>query len=418
MSPEVVAAIIAGSVGILTLAGTVAAQILGFRSTRADTERQIKATHGDTADTLRQHREQFEKTLEAQRDQLRQTLGEQSTQTLNERFATAAGQLGSDKPPAVRLAGVYAMAGLADDWKANRQTCVDVLCGYLRLPYETDPGNDAPMPQMLAFLADREVRHTVIRVITAHLVASAKIPWQGLNFDFTGTVFDAGSFGEAIFSGGTVNFSFATFWGGLIDFRSAKFSGATVDFSFARFAGGEVCFSSAEFSGGTVSFGNAVFSAGGIDFTSAKFAGSEVYFNSAQFSGAAVNFSNATFSGGLPCFTKRSGFTGGVYFDSAQFSSGIVDFGNAVFSPGPVDFSFAKFAGATVNFGHVPIDGSGGKVTVGSLAASFGLPVGDAKFSGGTIDFSNAADWSHPPTFPWANTPAPGVMLPHSADQS
>jgi hypothetical protein len=24
------------------------------------------------------------------------------------------------------------MAGLADDWKQNRQTCVDVLCGYLR----------------------------------------------------------------------------------------------------------------------------------------------------------------------------------------------------------------------------------------------------------------------------------------------
>jgi hypothetical protein len=46
---------------------------------------------------------------------------------LNERFATAAEQLGSDKPPAVRLAGVYAMAGLADDWADNRQTCIDVL---------------------------------------------------------------------------------------------------------------------------------------------------------------------------------------------------------------------------------------------------------------------------------------------------
>jgi hypothetical protein len=33
---------------------------------------------------------------------------------LNERFATAAGQLGDDKPPAARLAGVYAMAGLAE----------------------------------------------------------------------------------------------------------------------------------------------------------------------------------------------------------------------------------------------------------------------------------------------------------------
>jgi hypothetical protein len=66
-----------------------------------------------------------------------QVPAEQRTQTLNERFSAAAGQLGSDKPSAVRLAGVYAMAGLADDWEDDRQTCVDMLCAYLRMPYET-----------------------------------------------------------------------------------------------------------------------------------------------------------------------------------------------------------------------------------------------------------------------------------------
>ena len=29
------------------------------------------------------------------------------------------------------------MAGLADDWKENQQTCVDVLCAYLRLALRT-----------------------------------------------------------------------------------------------------------------------------------------------------------------------------------------------------------------------------------------------------------------------------------------
>ena len=53
-------------------------------------------------------------------------------------------QLGDYKPAAVRSAGVYAMAGLADDWEANRQTCVDVLCAYLRMPYEPDPGRGCP----------------------------------------------------------------------------------------------------------------------------------------------------------------------------------------------------------------------------------------------------------------------------------
>ena len=104
------------------------------------------------------------------------------------------------------------MAGLADDWKENRQTCVDVLCAYLRMPCEPDPGQDAPEPQRLAFQAIREVRHTVIRVITAHLRKDPAMSWQGLNFDYTGVVFDGGDFGGAQFSGGTVDFSAARDW--------------------------------------------------------------------------------------------------------------------------------------------------------------------------------------------------------------
>jgi membrane protein implicated in regulation of membrane protease activity len=71
----------------------------------------------------------------------------------NERFTTIAAQLG-DSQPAVRLAGVHAMAGLADDWEDNRQTCVDVLCAYLRMPYEPDPGDDAPADERLKFQAE------------------------------------------------------------------------------------------------------------------------------------------------------------------------------------------------------------------------------------------------------------------------
>src|SRR5215471_2792933 len=124
MSPEVTAAIIATSVSFLTLVGTLAAQYFGRRDTQ--------------------------QALEEQRKQLDRTLAEQRTRTLNERFATAAEQLGSDKP-AVRLAGVHGMAGLADDWEENRQTCVDVLCAYLRMPYEPEPGDDAPVAEKLAF---------------------------------------------------------------------------------------------------------------------------------------------------------------------------------------------------------------------------------------------------------------------------
>ena len=265
MSPQVVAAIIAASVSFLTLIGTLAVQYLARRATSRDLEEQGK--------------------------RLDRTLAEQRTRTLNERFATAAEQLGNDKPPAVRLAGVYAMAGLADDWPEHRQTCVDVLCAYLRMPYEPDPGQDVPEPERLAFRASREVRHTVIRVIVAHLKDDAAVSWQGLNFDFTGVLFDSGNFRGARFSGGMVEFDGAKFSGGMVDFRAARFSGGWVDFDRARFSGGTVGFGGAEFSGGTVGFGYAKFSGGTVHFIDARFSGGTVGFGGAKFSGGEVDFS-------------------------------------------------------------------------------------------------------------------------------
>src|SRR5215470_10229029 len=182
MDPTVVAAWIAAGVSVLTLLGTLVAQYLGYRATSRDAEKTAEEQRGQMDRTLTGQREQLDRTFAEQSQQLDRTLAEQRTRTLNERFATAAEQLGSDKP-AVRLAGVYAMAGLADDWEENRQACTDVLCANLRLPYEPDPGQNAPEPQRLAFLAIREVRHTVIRVITAHLRQNAAVSWQGLNFD-------------------------------------------------------------------------------------------------------------------------------------------------------------------------------------------------------------------------------------------
>jgi uncharacterized protein YjbI with pentapeptide repeats len=385
MNSQLVAAIIAASVSVLTLIGTLAAQYFGRRATSRDTEK-----------TLGEQGKHLDRTLAEQREQLDRTLAEQRTRTLNERFATAADQLGSDKP-AVRLAGVYAMAGLADDWEENRQTCVDVLCAYLRMPYEPDPGQDAPEPQRLAFQAIREVRHTVIRVITAHLKKDAAVSWQGLNFDFTGVVFDGGDFNYAQFSGGTVNFDDAQFSSGTVNFDRAKFSGGLVYFSLAQFSGGKVDFSLAQFSDGEV------------DFSLAQFSDGTVYFNYAQFSGGTVNFGRAQFSGGT------------VSFDGAQFSGGTVNFGGTInfgteFSDGAV-FDGAKFSGGTVSFGGASFSGG----TVNFVGAGRLSP---AQFSGGEVDFSHPIGWSYPPEFPWTDTPPSGVKLPtkmkprHKEDES
>ncbi|MFQ6394944.1 hypothetical protein ACLMAJ_15950 [Nocardia sp. KC 131] len=59
-----------------------------------------------------------------------------------DRFGAAATQLGATDV-AVRIAGVYAMAGVADESDGlRRQQCIDVLCGYLRLPYSPELGRN------------------------------------------------------------------------------------------------------------------------------------------------------------------------------------------------------------------------------------------------------------------------------------
>jgi hypothetical protein len=130
MDPAVVAAIIAACVSLATLVSSVWAQ----RKSSTDNTETLQAQREQLQGAFEAQSGRLNSTLEAQSEHLKNTLDQERDRTLNERSATAAGQLGDDKPPAVRLAGEYAMAGLADDWLQNHQTCIDVLCAYLRLP--------------------------------------------------------------------------------------------------------------------------------------------------------------------------------------------------------------------------------------------------------------------------------------------
>jgi uncharacterized protein YjbI with pentapeptide repeats len=269
----------------------------------------------------------------------------EATRLHTERFTTAVSQLG-DESAAVRLGGVHALAGLADDAPTRdlRQTCIDVLCAYLRLPYtaETDlPADDADARH--THLALREVRHTVIRLIGNHLRLSDEHPhsWQGLDFDFTGVTFDGGDLHGAVFSGGWVSFNDAVFSGGNVSFDDAVFSGGRVNFVSAVFSGGTVNFDDAVFSGSTVDFDDATFSGGTVDFVGAVFSGSNVSFDDAVFSGSTVNFESALFSGSRVDFVGAVFSGGTVDFDSARFRGSAVDFARATFSGGTVNFTFA-----------------------------------------------------------------------------
>ncbi len=274
----------------------------------------------------------------------------------NERFAEASEQLGSEKP-AVRLAGVYAMAGLADDWQDGRQTCIDVLCAYLRMPY-TPPEDEGWQPSngvdsgdyvlprefsqdVLSARQERQVRHTVIRLIGAHLRLEVENPasWSGHDFDFTGAVLDGGDLSAARFTGGRVSFDRAEFSGGVeVSFAEASFSGANVSFVGAKFCGAEVLFTRAAFAGGQVWFQDAEFTKGLVVFDSAAFTGSRVFFGRSTFAGSHVIFIGAGFAGGW------------ISFWAAKFRGGSLRFESAVFDGADVRFDAVAFEGADVSF--------------------------------------------------------------------
>ncbi|MGK3200121.1 hypothetical protein [Amycolatopsis sp. MEPSY49] len=216
-------------------------------------------------------------------------------QGFNERLGTAAEQLAHDSP-AVRLTGVYALAGLADDWVDKRQVCVDVLCGYLRL-----------QPQVMSS-GEAEVRQAILRMIRDRLTGTA---WrQPVDFDFTEVVFDNADFAGLRFPGRVI-FDRAEFAGELTSFDRTKFAGALschgtrftadrtsityawldggAEFVGAEFGGGELICSGWD-ARGPVDFYRCRFPVGTLDFSALSIENAVVRFEQVEFSDAALDF--------------------------------------------------------------------------------------------------------------------------------
>jgi pentapeptide repeat protein len=132
---------------------------------------------------------------------------------ITELYAKAVEQLGSDKAP-VRLGGLYALERLAQNTRSQRHTVVNVLCAYLRMPFdapkhglkgtaagETDDHDD---PELQVRLAAQELLKT-------HLSHEGPAYWPGMSIDLQRAV--------------------------LIDFRLSGCTLEAADFSRARFVG-------------------------------------------------------------------------------------------------------------------------------------------------------------------------------------
>jgi hypothetical protein len=184
----------------------------------------------------------------------------EKSKLLNERFAAAAEQLAHESEQ-VRLAGVYALAGLADDWDDGRQKCVELLISYLRL---AEPG-------------ESEVVDTIFRMFRERLTTDS--PWREVDYDFTGMKLV------------DMDFSGFTFRGTVI-LDHVSFGGEETTFAGTRFEGRLRCHGTG-FLAAVTNFRGAVF-AGEADFLAARFTDVDL---SVSFDGGKVSFAGCTFTG-------------------------------------------------------------------------------------------------------------------------
>ena len=87
---------------------------------------------------------------------------------ITELYTKAVEQLGNDKAP-VRLGGLYALERLAQDNPAQRQTIVNVICAYLRMPFASEASGEQPDLKAAEVPGDiwqqeRQVRLTAQRI--------------------------------------------------------------------------------------------------------------------------------------------------------------------------------------------------------------------------------------------------------------
>ncbi|MGH3831030.1 MAG: pentapeptide repeat-containing protein [Pseudonocardiaceae bacterium] len=285
---------------------------------------------------------------------------------ITELYTKAADQLGSEQAP-VRLAGLYALERLAHSTVEHRQTMVDVICAYLRMPYTPPQPSSYRSPgpaRRRRTLTDRpphatptsrgsrhehaqqerQVRLTAqdilfrnLRVVAQrrrrwwHRTPPPVAPtWPGIRLNLTGALLLEFSLKECQLD--YANFTRAQFTGGT-DFADAQFTGGT-DFEGAQFTGGTY-FWSARVSGGA-NFKDAQFT-DGVSFQYAQFTG-ETSFEDVRFTDGAY-FAGTRFNGETYFGNVR--LTGETYFVGAQFT-GETSFEDVRFTGG------ANFEGARV----------------------------------------------------------------------
>lgn len=342
---------------------------------------------------MKEQKRQFNKKTKQEayrshQEQIRQIHAERRS-----RYTKAVEQLANENA-AVRLGGIYTLAGLVDEWLTDKslkeesdrrkegQVIINNLCAYIRSPFPLAvnmyilQSNKKPRDYKGDYLLDQvklreeqDIRLTIIKEIKDRLSSNSYVdenhkkiikkgPWSCFSYDFSATaLFYDIDLRESYFEA-PVNFSNT-------HFNSARFAesvfASSADFSDAFFDG-YAEFTEAEFTetGFNIQYfigahfkGNAIFT--GVTFNS------DVHFGKAKFFEQAI-FSKANFygTGHFPktVFEKNAIFSQANFLDG-QFSktifSGGVSFENAFLIREDLSFTCTNSSGTldTAKFSYL-----------------------------------------------------------------
>lgn len=235
---------------------------------------------------------------------------------ITELYSKAVEQLGSERA-LVRLGALYALERLAQSNPMHRQTVVNVICAYLRMPFKYPPTSaDADSDADQRRDDDVEVRLAAQRILTGHLTARSDATAEQLTGRTQGVE-------ELLWLDISLDLSHATLID--IDLRRCHLEHAT--FTGAAFHG-RALFSDGVLGGGA-GFNKAVFH-GPAFFVATRF--QEVaLFKRTQFLNHAT-FSDALFADDAAFGSAR--FRSGVRFDRTTFERG-AGFDRAAFERPP-----------------------------------------------------------------------------------
>ncbi|MEV6228007.1 pentapeptide repeat-containing protein [Saccharopolyspora shandongensis] len=215
---------------------------------------------------------------------------------ITELQAQANEQLGNEKA-SVRLGALTLLKRLANSYPDHQQDIVDILCAYLRMPFDhpdqiatnSEHDDSALKSKIKEAREELQVRLTVQRILTGHLKFDIdyetgerinKNFWNDIRLDLSGAVL-------------VKDFDFSSCRASDCDFSGARFEG------FASFAGADISglawFKDANFAGwawfNEANFGDAMFVGtyfgGDTRFAATRFAGAAV-FKDEQFAGPVI----------------------------------------------------------------------------------------------------------------------------------